>query len=305
MAFYDRSQGAVRTTDGLTDWFTINSGVRQGCVISPLLFIVYMDSITQEAKDTEENETGTIKEHTDKLNKSCENSNMKISIAKTEAMNISRRHKTINISINGQQLKQVEEFKYLGSMFCSNGKIDREIETRIQKANAVTYQIAPLLTNQHIDMGVKREIINSIFVPTLTYQCQSWTLTNPLKSKIQACEMRCLRKTINATRRDKIKNETVRKRVGTQPVQEFINRRQIKWFGHLIRMKPNETPAMAYNNKYDGYRTRGRPRKRWIDGIKEILEQHQMTLPEATERAHHRRLHLPSTPNQGTRGRKK
>ena len=89
-------------------------------------------------------------------------------------------------------------------MFSSDGKIDREIETRIQKAKIIC-QIAPLLTNQHIEMSVKRQIINSIFIPTLTYQCQSWTLTNPLKSKIQACEMRCLRKTSHAETNTKMK----------------------------------------------------------------------------------------------------
>jgi len=62
MAFYEQSQGAVRTTSGLTEWFKINSGVRQGCVLSPLLFIAYMDNITQDAKRMEENETGAIQE---------------------------------------------------------------------------------------------------------------------------------------------------------------------------------------------------------------------------------------------------
>ena len=324
MAFYEQSQGAVRTTSGLTEWFKINSGVRQGCVLSPLLFIAYMDNITQDAKRTEENETGAIREllfaddqslisedhdalqdHTSRLNTSCKNANMKISIAKTEAMNISRDPKTLVIDIDGHPIKQVNEFKYLGSMFSSDGKIDREIETRIQKANKVTYQIAPLLTNQHIEMNVKRQIISSIFVPTLTYQCQSWTLTNPLKSKIQACEMRCLRKTINVTRRDRYKNNTIRTLIGTEPLQEYINRQQIKWFGHIIRMMPNETPSIAYTSRHSGRKARGRPRKRWIDGIKETLNTRNMTVTEATQLAHHRRLHLPSTPHVGNRGRKK
>ena len=190
-------------------------------------------------------------------------------------------------------------------MFSSDGKIDREIETRIQKANKVTYQIAPLLTNQHIEMDVKRQIISSIFVPTLTYQCQSWTLTNPLKSKIQACEMRCLRKTINVTRRDRVQNDTIRTLIGAEPLQEYINRQQIKWFGHMIRMMPNETPSIAYSSKHSGRKARGRPRKRWIDGIKEILNTRNMNVTEATQLAHHRRLHLPSTPHVGNRGRKK
>jgi hypothetical protein len=39
----------------------------------------------------------------------------------------------------------VSEFKYLGSIFAENVKLDREIETRCQNADAVTYQLSTLL----------------------------------------------------------------------------------------------------------------------------------------------------------------
>ena len=48
-AIYRNSLCLVRKRAGLSKWFTVKSGMRQGCVLSPLLFIVYMDRITQEA----------------------------------------------------------------------------------------------------------------------------------------------------------------------------------------------------------------------------------------------------------------
>ena len=48
-ALYAGSKSAVRTPSGLTNWFSVKSGVRQGCVLSPLLFIIYMDRITKES----------------------------------------------------------------------------------------------------------------------------------------------------------------------------------------------------------------------------------------------------------------
>ena len=36
---YDEQEATVRTIYGNTEWFKINKGVRQGCILSPYLFI--------------------------------------------------------------------------------------------------------------------------------------------------------------------------------------------------------------------------------------------------------------------------
>ena len=51
---YTGSQYAVKTSVGLSDKFHIHSSVRQGCVLSPLLFITYIDCICKIANTNEE-----------------------------------------------------------------------------------------------------------------------------------------------------------------------------------------------------------------------------------------------------------
>ena len=122
---------------------------------------------------------------------------MKISVHKTETMKVSRTPGTLNININNTNLKQVKDFKYLDSIFAEDDGMNREIENRIQKANNVSYQLAPLLKHTDIPVETKSKIINSIFVPTLTYQCPTWTMTKPLERKTTTSELRCLRKAVN------------------------------------------------------------------------------------------------------------
>ena len=98
---------------------------------------------------------------------------MKISISKTETMKVSRNPGPLKIHINDESLKQVQEFKYLGSTFTEDGRLNKEIETRVQKANNVSYQLAPLLKHPNFPMTTKLKIINTIFIPTLIYQCQT------------------------------------------------------------------------------------------------------------------------------------
>ena len=129
----------------------VTSGVRQGCNLSPLLFVIYMDQITQEANPDPEalnelmfaddqamvnNDKIQLQEHTDQLNERCETYGMKISTSKTEVMTVSKRPDKLDININGTLLKHTNEFTYLGSMFTENGKLDREIEIKCQKANS-------------------------------------------------------------------------------------------------------------------------------------------------------------------------
>ena len=86
-AIYANSKSAVRTTSGTSDWFPVTSGVRQGCNLSPLLFVIYMDQITKEANPDPEalnelmfaddqamvnSDKTKLQEHTEHLNESCQ-----------------------------------------------------------------------------------------------------------------------------------------------------------------------------------------------------------------------------------------
>ena len=42
---YAGQEATVRTGHGTTDWFQIGKGVRQGCILSPCLFILYAEYI--------------------------------------------------------------------------------------------------------------------------------------------------------------------------------------------------------------------------------------------------------------------
>ena len=68
----------------------------------------------------------------------CDTAGMKINTVKTEVI----FHETLIsdqcvLQVNGATLKQVKKFKYLGVAFTSDGRQDKELDTRIGKASAV------------------------------------------------------------------------------------------------------------------------------------------------------------------------
>ncbi|KAI3374830.1 hypothetical protein L3Q82_021372 [Scortum barcoo] len=71
----------------------------------------------------------------------CEAAGMRISTSKSEAMVLDRKRVACPLQVGGEVLPQVEEFKYLGVLFTSEGKIEREIDRRIGAASAVSYAV--------------------------------------------------------------------------------------------------------------------------------------------------------------------
>ena len=55
---YASQEATVRTGHGTTDWFQIQKGVRQGCILSPFLFNLYVEYIMQNAR-LDEAQAGT------------------------------------------------------------------------------------------------------------------------------------------------------------------------------------------------------------------------------------------------------
>lgn len=49
-SLYSYCKSIVRTNLGILEPFTITSGIKQGCTLSPLLFITYIGSISKEVK---------------------------------------------------------------------------------------------------------------------------------------------------------------------------------------------------------------------------------------------------------------
>ena len=51
-----------------------------------------------------------------------------------------------------------------------------------------------------------------------------------------------------------------------------IKKTRMKWAGHVIRMEQDRNPKKMYEYKQIGRRSRGRPKRRWTDGIEEDLK---------------------------------
>ena len=176
-------------------------------------------------------------------------------------------------------MEQVENFEYLGTIINSKGKIDMEINHRINKANQIYYQInQTLIGKKEINNVTKMRIYNTVYLPTLLYGSESWKILSKHESRITSTEMKYLRKCIGKTRRDKIRNT-----LNQEPAIKRIETNALRWFGHINRMDESRKPKQIWEARVEGSRGRGRPRIDWDGYMEKIANKKGKTTREAKQ----------------------
>jgi len=104
-------------------------------------------------------------------------------------------------------------------------------------------------------------------VPTLLYGRETWTILKRHESKLQAFDMMCLRRVEGVTRKDRVRNEEVKKTLGQEAVMDIVNKKQRKWKDKVEAMSEGRLVKKAYMDEARGSRPRGRPKKRWQDNF--------------------------------------
>ncbi|KAI3369434.1 hypothetical protein L3Q82_007661 [Scortum barcoo] len=200
----------------------------------------------------------------------CEAAGMRISTSKSEAMVLDRKRVACPLRVGGEVLPQVEEFKYLGVLFTSEGKMEREIDRRIGAASAVMRSVyRTVVVKKELSRKAKLSIYRSIYVPTLTYGHELWVMTERTRSWIQAAEMSFLRRVAGRSLfRDRVRSSVTREELRSRAAAPSHDERsQLRWLGHLFRMPPGRLPREVFQACPTGRRPGGRPRTRWRDYV--------------------------------------
>ena len=312
-SFYIEPQSAIQISGKLSNRFKVDVGVRQGCILSPLLFIILMDSISSKVdKHMKSLEVGMwklkamkikmlsfaddlvifgktqrdLQHNVNILNSELITRGLTINAKKTKTMVIGRETRKHKIKLGQDMLEQVDSYKYLGVIIEANCGLKEEINQRIGKATKVYGQLGyTFISKRELTTKTKMSIFNSIYCPTLTYSSESWSLDNRDKSRLQAAEMKFLRRSIGKTKRDKIRNTRIREEVKTESLETKIEKNQLRWFGHVNRMCDNRIPKQILECKQQGKLPRGRPKTTWQEGIAETIKKKGSKFVEAKKKS--------------------
>ena len=295
-SMYDRFSGQVICKGKLSAGLAIKTGVRQGCLLSPLLFLIAIDLAMR--KTTEHQRTGIqwtlftqledldfaddlalvseshrhMQQKTERLQVNSGLLGLRINTGKTKVMKVNPRS-CDPIAVNGEAIEEVQDFTYLGSNISLEGGADRDVELRIGKARHAFRILRPIWLSSQLSSNTKILIFNTNVKSVLLYGSETWKTTKSLQSKLQVFVNKCLRYILKIWWPNKITNEELWRKTNQEDITSTIRRRKWNCKGHTLRRDSatNITrQALDYNPQ--GKRKRGRPKNKVFPPLKTLRQ---------------------------------
>ena len=283
--FYTDVKCSVVSEGGLTNWFEVKSGVKQGCVMSGFLFLLVVDWIMSQA--VKDKNTGIrwnmmeqledldfaddiallasnwnqLRRKLDRIKLYGDQTGLRINIGKTKSMCINPTNNR-TFSIDGEDIEEVNGFTYLGSDVNKGGGAAEDIRRRIGKACAAFYRLNKVWRNSNIFTRTKVRILMSNVVSVLLFGCESWRMTKGDESKLDVLLHRWLRRILRIDWTLHVTNEEVRRRAGVgELLSQTIRKRRWGFIGHTLRRDRKDLAKTALTWTPEGRRKRGRPKE--------------------------------------------
>ena len=272
------------------DFFEVNSGVRQGCVISPLLFILATDYIMKSVQKTHtaglrwnfttklnylayaddlallSTTHRSMQRFTDELVETSGRAGLHLNQDKTKVLRVYRermgQQQNDKFVADGKEIEFVDDFLYLGAKVDAVGGAAIDIQNRINNATTAYYRLSKVWRSTSLTHQLKFKLYQSNVLSVLLYGCETWRLTREDLARLEVFHMSCCRRILKVYWWTKTSNDEVFRRSKQRAIIEMIEVRRWRYLGHSLRRK-DSIPNTSLSWAPEGSRRRGRPKETW------------------------------------------
>ena len=282
---------------GTTTEFRVKVGLHQGSALSPFLFAIVMDCLTEVVQKASPwdmlfaddivlcaETSESVQEHLEDWRQVMEDRGMRASRQKTEYLCMTQEEGAVEeVRMQGQKLKKVEEFKYLESTVEQSGGTDREVAKRMQAGWTAWRKITGVLCDRRVPAKVKGRMYKSMVRPAMLYGMEAVAVTGGQERKMEVAEMKMLRFSLGKTRMDRVTNEAIRNTLKVGELRGKLRETRLRWYGHVLK-REEDYVGQRTRRMVIGKKGRGRPKRRWKDFVEEDMRIMGVTEDDALDR---------------------
>ncbi|KAF3650426.1 Mitochondrial arginine transporter BAC1 [Capsicum annuum] len=292
---YEGAEIRVRTVGGDSEHFSVLTGLHQGSTLSPFLFALVMHMLTRDiqgevpwcmlfADDVvliDESRRG-VNNKLEIWRQTLESKGFRLSRTKIEYLDCkfsdARQEDEGVVKLESQGVCKRDSFRYLGCMIQGNGGVDEDVSHRIG-AGWMKWRLASgILCDKKVPLKLKGKFYRAAVRPAMLYGAECWPVKSSHVQRLKVAEMRMLHWMCGFMRADRVRNETIREKVGVVSVDDKLREVRLRWFGHVMRRGTDDPVRRCERLALEGFkRGRGRPKLYWRGVIRHDMEQLQLT----------------------------
>ena len=177
-------------------------------------------------------------------------------------------------------LEHVSEFKYLRCVLDESGTDGAECGRKVASRRRVAGAIRFLVNAKDLQLQCARFLLE-----TYMYVCMGVRQYHGKRRRdlrVRVVQMDNLKGLLGVKRMDRVPNAQIRELCGVKKrLDERSDEGMLRWFGHVERMERDKIAKKVFIGVCAGTRSVGRPRKRWIDNMKECLRKRGLGVRQA------------------------
>ena len=302
---YCNSKSTVIVDGMLSDLFDVITGVLQGDVLAPFIFIIIMDWVLRQSNIDDigftmiprrsrrypeetlsnlgfaddvsllSNSVKNAQDQLDRVTQVAAEVGLIINPKKTKVLAVNILDP--RVLLNNIELEVVTDFQYLGSYIAC---ADHDMKCRKGKAWSA-FWLLQRVWSSNTPIQMKMKIFKASVLSVFLYGSETWVISPQMLETINAFQTACLRIILDISHEDRVTNNIVYSRTNMYPLSYTIQERQLKFLGHSLRRPADHIVSMygLYCPPH-GRPSRGQPPTLYPKYISKILHP---TFPITTE----------------------
>ena len=292
-SMYSQLKSCVRTPAGLTEYFDCTIGTRQGCMLSPFLFTLYIGELVDQMRGagcqgiyvnedvsnvfmlmyaddiaTCADTKPRLQNMIDQVFEYCRHWGMKVYLLKTKILVFRRGgivNKFENWTFGGNPIEIVNRYKYLGMFFTvklnwslAKNTLAMQAKKALNMLRRYTYKCGVLPGN------IACELFDKMVLPIVTYGSEIWG--HEYSETIESVQYNFCRHILGLNsnaHKDALLGET-----GRHPLAVYYHCRCVRYWLKIVQLPSNRFPNACYRMLFN-LDTSGR--QTWATSVKKLL----------------------------------